>query len=113
MPETFGIAETSAAFFPNEINQHPAKKLIVTRPIEEINASADKLGLPQLTSHAESLLNQIDGYTIAYKDLFDYEKMNDAYMFLFDRPLNALRHAMLCNLQVENKTAIKHVRSMF
>ncbi len=113
MPETVGIAETSAAFFPEAINQHPAKKLIVTRPIEEINASADRLGLSQLTSHAESLLNQIDGYTIAYQDLFDYDKMNDAYKFLFDKQLNAMRHALLCNFHIENKTAISQVRSMF
>ena len=113
MPEHIGIAETSAAFFPKDVNNHPAKKLVVTRPIAEVNASAEKLGLPQLTDYAESLLNQIDGYTISYQDLFDYDKMNAAYRFLFDKDLNKLRHAMLCGLQIENRSAIEHVRSMF
>lgn len=113
MPHKLGIAETAGAFFPEEVNKHSAKKLVITRPLDEINSSAQKLNLPVLTEHAESLLNDIDGYRIEYRNLFDYKEMSKAFEFLLDKKLDPMRHALLCGMRVENIEAVNLVRNMF
>lgn len=112
-PHKLGIAETSGAFCADEINKHPAKKLVIERPIAEINQSAKKLDLPELTEHAKSLLDKVNGYKIDYKSLFDYKEMSKAYKFLLEKDLDPMRHALLCNLHIENITAIEQVRRIF
>lgn len=113
MPHKLGISETAGAFFPEEINKHPAKKLVITRPIHEINSSTQKLDMPELTEHAQSLLDDIDGYRIEYRNLFDYKEMRKAFEFLLDKKLDPMRHALLCGMRVENIEAVNIVRNMF
>lgn len=113
MPHKLGISETAGAFFSEEVNKHSAKKLVITRPLNEINASAQKLNLPVLTEHAASLLNDIDGYRIEYRNLFDYKEMSKAFEFLLNKKLDPIRYALLCGMRVENIEAVNLVRNMF
>lgn len=112
VPHMLGIAETSGAYIADEINQHSAKKLVITRPIAEINNSAIRLGFEPLSDDANSLLDKVDGYRIEYKNLFDYKEMSKAYEYLCGKHLDPLRHALLCDLRIENIAAIDAVRSM-
>ena len=108
----FGIAETAGVFFPDAIN-HPCKKLIVDRPIAEINKSLHQLGLPTMPDVEVDLLSGIEGYKIAFKELFDFDAMQLAYKFLLNKDLSKDRHNLLCQMNVQNQYAISAVKRMF
>lgn len=108
----FGISETSAVFLPEAI-KHPCKKLIIHRPVFEINRSLEDLDFPSISDGQDSLLSLIEGYKINYNDLFNFEAMSLAYRFLLDKDLSQKRHAMLCKMNIQNQYAIDYVKRMF
>jgi len=107
-----GIAETSAFIRVDELNLHSAKKLIIDRPFDEINNSIVKLGFKAMPSYSADLMIQLKGYRIAYKDLFNYDIMAEAYYYLLRKELNQERHRMLCQMNIENTVAIERVRGL-
>ena len=107
-----GIAETSAFTKVDEINQHSAKKLVIERPLNEVNESIAKLGFKAMPSYSADLMIQLKGYRIAYKDLFNYEIMAEAYYYLLRKELNQERHKMLCQMNIQNTAAIERVRGI-
>lgn len=108
----FGIAETSGLFLP-ECVHHDCKKLIIDRPISEINESLNDLGLPDMPERAVELLSGIEGYKITFKELFDFDAMQSAYKYLLDKDLSKDRHQFLCQMNVQNQYAINAVKRMF
>jgi hypothetical protein len=107
-----GIAETSAFIRVDELNLHSAKKLIIDRPFDDINKSIAELGFKAMPSYSADLMIQLKGYRIAYKDLFNYEIMSEAYYYLLRKELNQERHRMLCQMNIENTVAIERVRGL-
>ena len=107
-----GIAETSAFTKVDEINQHSAKKLVIERPLNEVNESIAELGFKAMPSYSADLMIQLKGYRIAYKDLFNYEIMSEAYYYLLRKELNQERHKMLCQMNIQNTAAIERVRGI-
>jgi hypothetical protein len=107
-----GIAETSAFIRVDELNLHSAKKLIIDRPFDEINKSIAELGFKAMPSYSADLMIQLKGYRIAYKDLFNYEIMSEAYYYLLRKELNQKRHKMLCQMNIQNTAAIERVRGI-
>jgi hypothetical protein len=107
-----GIAETSAFTKVDEINQHSAKKLVIERPFNEVNESIAKLGFKAMPSYSDDLMIQLKGYRIAFKDLFNYDIMAEAYYYLLRKELNQERHRMLCQMNIENTVAIERVRGL-
>jgi len=112
-PGKFGVSETSAYCIPDVLNDHSARKLIVTRPLNEINKSLKSLNLPKMTNDHVDALNSIQGYRIDFNDLFVFNKMAKAYNFLLDKELSSCRHSMLCDMNVQNKSLIKEVQKLF
>lgn len=109
---TLGIAETSAFIRVDELNLHSAKKLIIDRPFDDINKSIAELGFKAMPSYSADLMIQLKGYRIAYKDLFNYEIMSEAYYYLLRKELNQERHKMLCQMNIQNTAAIERVRGI-
>ena len=107
-----GIAETSAFTKVDEINQHSAKKLVIERPFNEVNESIAKLGFKAMPLYSDDLMIQLKGYRIAFKDLFNYDIMAEAYYYLLRKELNQERHRMLCQMNIENTVAIERVRGL-
>ena len=65
--KTFGIADTAIySLLGGRLNAHPAKKLIIHRPISEINAS---LGRHQVSQSDADELDKIKGLHIDFKDI--------------------------------------------
>jgi len=112
-PGKFGVSETSGYSIPDVLNDHPARKLIVTRSLNEINKSLKSLNLPEMTNDHFDALNSIQGYRIDFNDLFVFNKMAKAYNFLLDKELSSCRHSMLCDMNVQNKSLIKEVQKLF
>lgn len=107
-----GIAET-AALFVDEAKLHPCKKLIVERPISEVNQSLASLGLPSFDVEYSHLLNDVIGYRIRFDDLFEYEPMQNAFKYLLGKDLSKARHELLCRMNIQNKMAIDFVKELF
>ena len=62
----FGISDTAIHMFGGKLNSHPAKKLIIHRPLREINES---LGGPYMQPKHINLLKEIKGMHVDYCDL--------------------------------------------
>lgn len=107
-----GISETSAIFDCDAINAHKAKKIIIERPLDEINASLMRIGFPMIDETFCKLLKNLEGYRIAFDDLFKHDKVALVYKQLLGKTLDKNRHSLLCSFGVENIYAIHAVRNL-
>src|SRR5262245_48700974 len=97
---TLGIACTGAALFADWVNSHPARKVVLHRPIGEINESLDSIGMPPLQADFESRLMAIDGLHCYWRDIF--EKPRHIWRHLLPEvPMDWERHKMLTSLEVQ------------
>jgi len=108
----FGISETSAIYQIEAINAHLAPKLIIERSLTDINDSLKKMSFPLMPDDSIDMLNQIEGYRIQFKDLFDPIVMSKVCRTVFGLPFNIHRFNLLCDMNVQNHTAIELVREM-
>src|SRR5437773_11222101 len=56
-----GVACTGLALFPDFVNGHPARKVILRRPIGEVNASLTAMGTEPLAARWVDALDGIKG----------------------------------------------------
>lgn len=98
-PKALGIACTGCALFPEWVNRHSARKVILHRDLKEIDASLARIGLPACSAQWEGVLNQIRGVHIPWTDVFDNPK--DVYEYLLNEPFDAQRHAMLREMNIQ------------
>jgi hypothetical protein len=106
-----GVSETSGIFHVEKINQHPAKKIIIDRPLAHINASLERLNLPKMEESHVELLRGIRGHRIQFNKLFSAFAMQNACEHL-GVPFNQRRFDMLAGFNVQNTKAIEEVRGM-
>lgn len=93
---TLGIACTVSALL--EINQHPARKVILHRDPAEVRASMAILGIRgDYDFHA---LDRVEGQHHDWMDLFNNPK--PLYEYLLERPFDEERHDLLRRLNVQN-----------
>lgn len=94
-----GIACTGIALFPEFVNSHPAKKIILHRDIAEVDASLERIGLTSTHGTWEGVLDRIRGIHLPWTALFDDPK--HIYEYLLDRPFDAARHALLREINMQ------------
>lgn len=94
-----GVADTGIALFPRFLRAHPARKVIVHRPIDDINTSLSRAGLPMITNKWKSLLDSIEGMHVGWNELF--EKPQPIYEYLTELPFDSERHAELMKMHVQ------------
>jgi hypothetical protein len=99
VPKVLGIACTGIALFPQWVNAHPARKVIVHRDFAEIDASLEKIGLSACSGAWEGVLDRISGVHVDWQDLFERPKI--IYEFLLDKPFDELRHAALREINMQ------------
>lgn len=96
----FGVACTGLANFPEWLKSHPAKKVILQRRPDQVNAACDSLGLPPVPQEFFDNLMKIDGLHVPWTWLFN--KPENIHRYLFgDRPFDARRHQLLASLNVQ------------
>lgn len=98
-----GVSCSGVWNFPNFVNRHPAKKLILLRDFEEIQASLGAAGLPFLDENAKSSLGMISGPRLNYRDLFNpsiaeivWEHLTGSTIGFCER-----RHSILVDMKIE------------
>jgi hypothetical protein len=98
---TLGVSCTGLALFPDFVNAHPARKIIVHRPIEQINRSLEGVGLSKLSSLWEGALEKIHGMHVPFPHLFNTVLAAPIWEHLTHRLHDRVRHAHLCRMHID------------
>lgn len=96
-----GVACTGVRHFPAWLNRHPARKVILHRPIEEVAASLARLGLPSPGPQAAAALDQIEGLHAPWSDIFEPSRAEAIWTHLLDTPFDAARHQLLRGIEMQ------------
>lgn len=97
-----GIACTGIGWlWPDWVNAHTARVLVLRRPLAEVQSSLQGIGWPQLPDYAETRLAQLSGRHVPYTDLFDPAKAEAIWAYLTGLPLDERRHRQLVQMRVE------------
>lgn len=94
-----GISCTGIHQFPEWVNDHPARKVILYRDLEEINNSLRKAGLHACTRQQQIRLSRVKGYRLPWTDLFDNPQ--GIHEYLLGKPFDSERHAELININIQ------------
>lgn len=94
-----GISCTGLFVFPDWLNKHPARKIILHRNLDEINESLTKIGLEKITSEMHSTLEKINGLHLPWTDIFNNPK--PIYEFLLEKHFDEERHALLKKIEMQ------------
>jgi hypothetical protein len=116
-----GVACTGLALFPQYLEKHPARKVILHRPIEEVNASLTQMGMPALGEAWDGALDRIQGMHVPWTDVLNPDRADEIHQFLLRRRLDTDRHAMLTRFNVQmafekivpDRSAIRRLLSEF
>lgn len=97
-----GISCTGIWRFPNFVNAHPARKIILRRPLAEVNSSLEAIGLPGCTEEDMLQHAMMPGEHFHFADLFNpwYARQMCDYIGL---PFDADRHAELVQIEMQPK----------
>ncbi len=98
-PRRLGIACTGIALFPDWVNDHPARKVILHRPLHEIDQSLVDIGMTPISKHWEGVLEKIQGMHLDWQELF--LRPQAIYEYLLDLPFDAERWALLREMNVQ------------
>lgn len=98
-----GISCTGLWRFPEYVNNHPGKKIIIHRPIEAINASMRELSLPLLDNGDVEKLENLDGTHLPYEDLWNKKTAEQLWSYLIGNDFDQVRWQQLqaFNIQPE------------
>jgi len=98
-----GVSCTGLWAFPEWVNEHPARKVILHRDTAEINASLKSLGLPAWPS-TYCPIDDLRGEHHHWRDIFD--RPEEIYTFLTGLPFDAVRHAELVKMNIQPSNAV-------
>lgn len=85
------------------LNAQPVPKLVLHRPLHEVEASLKALGVhPLVTKESVRMLSLIEGHHMQWTDLFKYDRAQDAAEFVCPGHLiDRARHATLCKINMQ------------
>ena len=112
MPEVAGISETAGVLLPDQINAHPARKVVIIRDLTEINHSMMLQGLPDIPPVAVQMLDKIEAPRIAFHQLFDYDVTATVYEYLTGNTLDERYFNQLKSYNVQNTVMMGRVREI-
>lgn len=96
-----GVSDTGIAIFHQWLNNHPARKVILHRDMQEIFSQ-----VPEFEGLQDNL-DKIDGMHVHFTDLFNNPKR--IYEFLLQKEFDAERHQELKNIQMQPMAEEMHI----
>lgn len=96
-----GLSCSGLALLPDFVNDHPARKVIVHRPIKDINRSLEAVGLTQLSPKWQGALERINGLHVQFDHIFNTVLAAKIHQHLTGRAIDKVRHAHLCKMHVD------------
>lgn len=97
--KVLGLAETGLYLFPEFVNKHPARKIILHRNLEEINKSLEDIGLFPISNEQNESLYRLNGAHYSWYDL--WEKPKEIYEFLLHMPFDQERFELLKEIEMQ------------
>lgn len=95
-----GVSCTGLACFPDWVNAHPARKVILHRPENEVRQELVELGLPWMPDgFYRAQLDKIKGQHHQWTDIF--ERPREIYEYLLELPFDEERHAILREISMQ------------
>lgn len=104
-----GVSCTGLALYPDFLAHHQATKVILHRPIDEINASLSRISLPPIPQTWARALHSIEGLHVEWTDLFDPKEASRIYERLLGGRFDPERHRELVDLNVQMNFGNIHV----
>lgn len=98
-PRRLGVACTGLALFPEWVNAHPARKVILHRDLNEVDESLKRIGMTACGEQWEGVLDRIKGVHLPWSDLF--ARPQYIYEYLLDIPFDAERWTALREMNVQ------------
>lgn len=99
-----GVSCTGIWRWPDWVNEHRSKKLIIHRDLQEIEQSMRELGLPiHDLEDAEQKLLSIRGIHIQMEELFDPAEAHLIWSLMTDIQFNKERHKALVDIEMQPK----------
>lgn len=97
-----GVACTGLALFPEFVNKHPAKKLVLVRNLDEVDESLANVGAGKCRDKWEGVLERLDGgiMRLPWRYVFDPRWAGKIHTYLTGEPGDPVRHAMLVEMYV-------------
>lgn len=96
-----GVSCTGIWRWPEWVNRHPARKLVLRRDIAEVQDSLGRLGV-SLESHASRQLDRVQGMACHWTELFDPVRAEQIWRHLLvNLPFDAARHRALMEYRIE------------
>ena len=95
--KVLGVSCTGLFNFPEWVNKHPARKIILRRPQGEISASLEAIGLPDI--QCEKKLEAINGTHVYWLELFN--NPIHIYETLLQQPFDVERHELLKSIHMQ------------
>jgi hypothetical protein len=96
----FGIACTGVALFPKHLAGHPARRVVLHRPIKEINRSLKRMGLDPVAPEFSDILQGVEGLHVHWLEVFTQPHRIWEHL-LPDVPFDEERHKELRNYNVQ------------
>jgi hypothetical protein len=96
-----GVACTGLALFPEWVNAHPARKVILHRDLSEVDDSLKRIGMTACSAQWEGVLDRIEGIHMPWEAMFDPFQAQYIYEFLLDRPFDPERWAVLREINAQ------------
>lgn len=101
-----GISCTGIWRWPDWVNEHSSRKVVLHRGQNEIHKSMKDIGLPPIDlDEAEASLNSIIALHVPFSDLFDPKHCCTIWDYLLDFsiPFNYKRHELLTDIEMQPK----------
>jgi hypothetical protein len=96
-----GIACTGLFMFPDFVNDHPARKIILHRDLNDINTSLAKIGLPLITKDQNHSLYDLRGIHVSWKSMFDEVGAKYIFEHLTQLEFDKERFALLKQIKMQ------------
>jgi hypothetical protein len=93
-----GIVDTGLYLFPEWLNEHPAKKVILHRDRREVITSMTRIRR-EFAMFRPERLDKIDGLHLPWRAIFDEPER--IYNHLFETEFDVMRHARLKEFKIE------------
>lgn len=98
-PRMIGVSCTGLALFPDWVNAHPARKVILHRDLQEVDDSLVDIGMTPISRQWQGVLDRIKGVHMDWREMFHQPRY--MYEYLLDKPFDPERWAMLRETNVQ------------
>lgn len=114
-----GISCTALWTYPQFLQGHKARKIIVHRDLKEINDSlVNEIETSPISKEKAKILDSLDGMHVQFKDLFNPTEAKKIYEYALNKPFDPMRHAYLVEMNIQpnfgmlffNKEAIRNFK---